>query len=74
MQDQSPPNSKFFIWLTLLGRPWTSDRLQRYQLQSSGYCDLCSQAVESISHLLLFSRSLIQIAHAGRLPASYSTG
>jgi hypothetical protein len=33
-QDQSA--TKFFVWLALLGRCWTSDRLQRHHLRNSG--------------------------------------
>jgi hypothetical protein len=48
-----PPRCKFFIWLALLGRCWTSDRLQRHQLQNNGPCALCSQANETIDHLTI---------------------
>jgi hypothetical protein len=37
----------------LLGRCLTSKRLQHHGLQDSGLCALCSQAVESIDHLLI---------------------
>jgi hypothetical protein len=49
----APPRCKFFIWLALLGRCWTSDRLQRHQLQNNGPCALCSQADETIDHLTI---------------------
>jgi hypothetical protein len=49
----APPSSKFFFWLVLLGRYWTSERLQRHCLPNSGSCALCSQADETLHHLLL---------------------
>jgi hypothetical protein len=52
-KTRAPPSSKFFIWTALLGRCWTSDRLQRHGLQNNGPCVLCSQATETVEHLLL---------------------
>jgi hypothetical protein len=49
----APPHCKFFIWLAIMDRCWTSARLQRHQLQNSGPCVLCSQAEESIDHLVI---------------------
>jgi hypothetical protein len=49
----APPHCKFFIWLAIMDRCWTSARLQRHQLQNSGPCALCSQAEESIDHLVI---------------------
>jgi hypothetical protein len=51
---RAPLAAKFFIGLTLLGHPWTSERLQHHQLQNNGECALCSQVAETIAHLLLF--------------------
>jgi hypothetical protein len=54
----SPFSSKFFFWLTLLGRCWTSECLQgRHSLPNSGPCALCSQADETLQHLLLLGCS-----------------
>jgi hypothetical protein len=39
--------------LALLGRCWTSERLQHHSLPNSGVCALCSQSDEVLSHLLL---------------------
>jgi hypothetical protein len=50
---------KFFAWLVLHGRCWTSDRLHRHGLKDSDSCALCAQAVETLDHLLVdcvFSR------------------
>jgi hypothetical protein len=53
-KTKAPPSDKFFIWLMLLDRPWTSDHLHRHRMQNNGDCALYSQAAESISHLLQF--------------------
>jgi hypothetical protein len=47
------PSSKFFIWLALLDRCWTGDRLLRHHPKDYGSCPLCSQVEETIDHLLL---------------------
>lgn len=52
-KTRATPRCKFFFWLVLLGRCWTSERLQRHNLQNSGPCALCSQQPEAIQQLLL---------------------
>lgn len=47
------PCCKFFFWLALPGRYWTSDRLQRHNMQNQGSCALCNQETEIIQHLTL---------------------
>jgi hypothetical protein len=47
------PEFKFFFWLAMQGRCWTSERLHRHGLASDASCALCSQAEESTDHLLL---------------------
>jgi hypothetical protein len=47
------PSSKFFIWLALLDRCWTGDRLLRHHPKDDSSCPLCSQVEETIDHLLL---------------------
>jgi hypothetical protein len=42
-----PQVGKFFVWLVLLGRCWTLERLQRHSLPKSGVCMLCAQCDES---------------------------
>jgi hypothetical protein len=49
----APPICKFFVWLALLGRCWTSESLQHHSLPNSGACTLYSQSDEVLSHLLL---------------------
>ncbi|CAL4994550.1 unnamed protein product [Urochloa decumbens] len=50
---KAPGRCKFFFWLVLHGRCWTSERLQRHGLPNHGNCALCSQMVELLDHLLL---------------------
>jgi hypothetical protein len=44
---------KFFFWLALQGRCWTSECLHRRGLASDASCALFSKAEESTDHLLL---------------------
>jgi hypothetical protein len=48
-----PPKVKFFAWLALRGRLWTSDRRRRHDLQDDASCALCDQEDETTDHLLL---------------------
>jgi len=48
-----PPKVKFFAWLALHGRIWTSDRRRRHGLQDDASCALCDQEDETADHLLL---------------------
>ena len=64
---RAPPKCKFFIWLVLHDRCWTAARRKKHGLQDDDSCALCSQAPETIEHLLLccsFSRELwFQLFH-----------
>jgi hypothetical protein len=54
-----PGKCKFFAWLVLHGRCWTSDRLHHHGLKDSDTCALCAQEVKTLDHLLVdcvFSR------------------
>jgi hypothetical protein len=58
---KAPAEVKFFIWLAIQDRCWTSERMQRHGLVNHGPCALCSQEAEAIDHLLLgcaFSREI----------------
>lgn len=60
-KTRAPNKSRFFIWLVLHGKCWTSDRLQRHGLQNHRPCALCSQEVETADHLLtscVYSREI----------------
>ena len=48
-----PLKVKFFGWLALHNRLWTSARRKSHGLQDIDDCALCAQAVESIGHLFL---------------------
>jgi hypothetical protein len=48
-----PGKCKFFAWLVLHDRCWTSDRLHRHGLKDSDTCALCAQEVETLDHLLV---------------------
>lgn len=45
--------ANFFIWLVVLNRCWTSDRLLKQRLPHRVACPLCDQAPETINHLLI---------------------
>jgi hypothetical protein len=58
---RAPNEFKFFLWLAMQDRCWSSERLARHGLQNNGLCALCDQQVESIDHLLVgcaFSREV----------------
>ena len=48
----APANCKFFIWLAVNNRCWTSDRLAKRGMPHQPACPLCDQAPETINHLL----------------------
>ncbi|WVZ92630.1 LOW QUALITY PROTEIN: hypothetical protein U9M48_038679, partial [Paspalum notatum var. saurae] len=44
----APPRCKFFIWLAMLNRCWTADRLAHRGLEHPKRCPLCDQEEENI--------------------------
>jgi hypothetical protein len=48
----APGKCKFFMWLALNNRCWTSDCLAKRGLFHQSACLLCDQAIESINHVL----------------------
>ena len=59
-KSHAPATCKFFAWLALRNRCWTSDRLARRGLPHQDACPLCDQEDETIDHVLLtcvFARS-----------------
>lgn len=44
---------KFFFWLAIQNKCWTSERPARHGLKNNGPCALCGQSDETISHLVL---------------------
>lgn len=60
-KTRAPNKCRFFFWLLIHNRCWTSERLQRHNLHNNGPCTLCSQLSEHIDHLVLgcvFSREV----------------
>jgi hypothetical protein len=49
----APLKHKFFGWLAIQDRCWTSDRLACRGLPNNGVCPLCELHDEDINHLLL---------------------
>jgi hypothetical protein len=52
-KTKAPNNCRFFVWLVLLGRCWTADRLHRRGLRSDSTCILCCQGIKTIDHILV---------------------
>lgn len=48
-----PSRCKFFSWLLLFNRCWTSDRLARHGLPHPHQCPLCGQEDETGQHLIV---------------------
>ncbi|GJN27949.1 hypothetical protein PR202_gb16017 [Eleusine coracana subsp. coracana] len=70
----APLRAKFFVWLALWNRCWTSDRLRCRGLSHPEACPHCDQADEDINHILLicvFAREIWFLSltwiHLGRL-------
>ena len=49
----APMRCRFFTWLAIRNRCWTSDRLVRRGLDHQETCPFCDQEEESIQHILL---------------------
>jgi hypothetical protein len=52
-KTQAPSRVRFFGWLVLHGRCWTSDGLRHHGLSVRDVCALCAHEVETLDHLLL---------------------
>ena len=52
-KSRAPSQCKFFTWLALRNRCWTSDRLARRGLPHQVNCPLCDQEEETIDNVLL---------------------
>lgn len=57
----APPRCKFFAWLVLQNRIWTSDRLIRRGWPNCRLCPLCKQSQESVAHLLFQCRYILRV-------------
>jgi hypothetical protein len=49
----APAEIKFFIWLEVQDRCWSSDRLHRHGLSNDDTCALYDQEAETMDHLLV---------------------
>ena len=52
-QSKAPLRCRFFSWLALKDRCWTSDRLARRGLPHQAACPMCDQQQETMQHLML---------------------
>ena len=52
-KSRAPLRCRFFAWIALQNRCWTSDRLARHGLDHQEACPFCDQHEESIDHILL---------------------
>jgi hypothetical protein len=52
-KSRAPAKCKFFVWLVLHDRCWTTARRKRHHLQDDDTCVLCGQEPETITHLLI---------------------
>ena len=52
-KSRAPVPCRFFTWLAIQDRCWTSNRLARRGLDHQDCCPMCSQEEESINHILL---------------------
>jgi hypothetical protein len=60
-KTKAPSKCRFFAWLVLLRRNWTSEHLWHHGLRDDATCALCSQEPETVDHLLvqcMFSREV----------------
>lgn len=48
----APPKCKFFLWLAIRNKCWTTDRLEKRGMPHPDVCPMCDQAQETIQHLL----------------------
>jgi hypothetical protein len=68
----APANCKFFIWLAINNRCWTSDQLAKRGLPHQAACPLCDQDVETINHILVscvFAREVWSLVLNRIIPA-----
>ncbi|GJN06758.1 hypothetical protein PR202_ga24514 [Eleusine coracana subsp. coracana] len=49
----APLRAKLFLWMAIMNRCWTADRLSRKGLDHPEACPFCDQQEETIEHILL---------------------
>jgi hypothetical protein len=71
-----PPPCKFFAWLILQNRVWTSDRLASRNWDHNPTCPLCRTMMETAHHLLYSRRVWTLVAqwlgHENLLPNNWA--
>lgn len=55
------PKIKFFSWLAVQNRLWTSDRLKKRGWPNCGNCPLCRRVMESVDHLFVNCSYIIRL-------------
>lgn len=78
-KSRAPLQCRFFTWLALRDRCWTSDRLAKRGLPHQDSCPLCAQQDETISHILpdcVFAKEIWMIIFTvlGQLARAPSAG
>ena len=51
--SRAPLQDRFFVWLAMKNRCWTSDRLARRGLPHQSSCPFCGQHEETIAHIMI---------------------
>jgi len=59
----APARVRFFFWLCLHERCWTTNRRFRHGLQQSDECVMCDQASETMDHIMLGCSFSRQVCH-----------
>src|SRR3954465_538218 len=59
-QNHARPHARFTLWLAILGRIPTKDRLERIGIRTDGKCTACDN-VEAINHIFFACRFTQQI-------------
>ncbi|XP_073358080.1 uncharacterized protein [Aegilops tauschii subsp. strangulata] len=62
-KSKAPFRCRFFSWLAIRNRHWTSDRLARRGLPHQDACPFCSQHEETMQHLLIDYALARQVWH-----------
>ena len=57
----APPKVKFFAWLAVQNRLWTSDRLAKRGWPNCGNCPLCERVMETVDHPFVNCRYTIRL-------------
>lgn len=52
-KSRAPLQRRFFVWLAIRNRCWTSDRLAQRGLPHQSSCPLCGQHDETITHIMI---------------------